>query len=834
MTLFSKLGDDLMKVPKLEAGGVNWVVYKDRFLWSVDARGLLEHVDGSEREPVCPVKPRFVPKRDADGKETTDMVRAMLSADEERLMKEWKAELKEWKQGEAIVKQQVAATIPDSLFMKIRDKGTALEIWEALRNEFQNKSRMVAVDLRRRLQQEHCAEKGDVRLHFSKLRLMREDLAAMGHPPGDDEFYAIILGSLPYSFEPFISALNATSSVLGTILSPDELMQALTDEYDRRNLRKSSKRDENTENVAFSTEEGNSRKGNGQKGKCYNCGKPGHRKDDCWEEGGGKEDQKPNWLKEKEKWRQEKEEGSGKEKDKLRVKDFATTANAEEDMAWMASCPSDSEDDDPLSALSIGWSLEDFIEVDEDLRQTLGTARKCGLAAEKREKVSEKHTFGKTACIPTPHENPTGEKPESLEFNPWSTEIWVPTTSGSKLEEESLDWWDEPVEGKREKIDEQVTEAGNQPNPQPAEPEPEDVDWPNTPQVEDEPPEAEELLPAQPEEQGRSLPEIQETDPSRRRKVNPNPEDDAESIPDMDNAATWLADAGVILHALPLKTLRKSAWKYYSDAIESPLDEIEGKMDGGMWLEEWQMENCLVIGPDKGLVPEIEREMIERDKMTYLDIEIGRDLEIGTISPSQHPYAESIPARSNFDNAERVSIPMDPNTHLSKAEPPPIEADLAKTEDLLCRAFGFTTYAPTGTNPFEVPTAAEILEEPDATYAEAVHCDFRPKKGTGDVRLAFGDEENGLQNLPNPGEAPQHSREGYKPIMDERSSLDQSKGARDAISTVWKGGKAGAIGALDKEVRNLIWEDFPPAPGINKPPSGINKRTYLITTRVRT
>ena len=63
----AKLGDDLMKVPKLEAGGVNWVVYKDRFLWSVDACGLLEHVDGSEREPVCWVKPRMVPKKDADG-----------------------------------------------------------------------------------------------------------------------------------------------------------------------------------------------------------------------------------------------------------------------------------------------------------------------------------------------------------------------------------------------------------------------------------------------------------------------------------------------------------------------------------------------------------------------------------------------------------------------------------------------------------------------------------------------------------------------------------------------------------------------------------------------
>ena len=50
MTSFGKLGNDLMKVPRLEAGSTNWVVYKDRFLWSVDAWGLLEHVDGSPKE----------------------------------------------------------------------------------------------------------------------------------------------------------------------------------------------------------------------------------------------------------------------------------------------------------------------------------------------------------------------------------------------------------------------------------------------------------------------------------------------------------------------------------------------------------------------------------------------------------------------------------------------------------------------------------------------------------------------------------------------------------------------------------------------------------------
>jgi len=86
----------------------------------------------SEAEPECPVKP-------------TD--KAPLSKEEDKEVKEWKKELKLWKQGEAIVKQEIAATIPDLLFMKIRGKTTALEIWNTLKKEFQNKSKMVSVDL---------------------------------------------------------------------------------------------------------------------------------------------------------------------------------------------------------------------------------------------------------------------------------------------------------------------------------------------------------------------------------------------------------------------------------------------------------------------------------------------------------------------------------------------------------------------------------------------------------------------------------------------------------------------------------------------------------------
>jgi len=55
-----------------------------------------------------------------------------LTTEDEKKLEVWKKELRAWKLGEAVVKQQIAATILDSLFMKIQTKGTACEIWKAL------------------------------------------------------------------------------------------------------------------------------------------------------------------------------------------------------------------------------------------------------------------------------------------------------------------------------------------------------------------------------------------------------------------------------------------------------------------------------------------------------------------------------------------------------------------------------------------------------------------------------------------------------------------------------------------------------------------------------
>ncbi|KAF7355815.1 CCHC-type domain-containing protein [Mycena venus] len=165
---------------------------------------------------------------------------------------------------------------------------------------------MVTVDLRRKLQDERCADGGDVKAHLTKLQTIREDLIAMGADPGDKEFVAIVLGSLPNSWETYLSALTGAASLLGQSLDPDTVLQGIK--------------------AAFYGNSGN--KGPKKNMQCFNCKKKGHMARDCWAKGGGKEDQNPY----------------------RKPKDRAHTAKAEKefDAAWTAT----------------GWP-EDFVEFDE-------------------------------------------------------------------------------------------------------------------------------------------------------------------------------------------------------------------------------------------------------------------------------------------------------------------------------------------------------------------------------------------------------------------------------------------------------------------------------------
>ena len=150
-----KILEFFTKIPKLEANGSNWVIFKDRFLFAAAATSLISHIDGIGAAPT--------PVTFASGP---------LSAKQQKALDDYRSELSRWQSDEAIVRQAIASTISNSLFLEVRKRETALGMWEAVKDQREKKSQMVTVDMRCKLQAEKCPESGDVRTHLNKLQAM--------------------------------------------------------------------------------------------------------------------------------------------------------------------------------------------------------------------------------------------------------------------------------------------------------------------------------------------------------------------------------------------------------------------------------------------------------------------------------------------------------------------------------------------------------------------------------------------------------------------------------------------------------------------------------------
>ena len=265
------------------------------------------------------------------------------------------------------MKQLIGSALPETLFIKIRNETSASTIWDALANECENYSRVVAIELRRKLQDQQCIEKGDVCAHFDKMITLHKELALLGHSIDPDDFTAMLISSVPTSYDSTISAMTTSAKITRLDLTPNVIMTTLIDDYDRRQTKSGRKSTSSGEDAAYSASSSKKFSGN-----CHNCQKKGHKAEDCWEEGGGKAGQRP-----KQKWKGHRK---GKSKDKASTADaeggepngvwFTHTAGLDDEEDWLqevdeadlpAICAETDEDKEPkslyCSALLAGENL---------------------------------------------------------------------------------------------------------------------------------------------------------------------------------------------------------------------------------------------------------------------------------------------------------------------------------------------------------------------------------------------------------------------------------------------------------------------------------------------
>ena len=195
MSFDSKFGNDFLRVPRLPADGKGFVVWKEWLELLIRARSLYGHLDGTVVKPDKPdAKPDTSPVGPEGAGPPTEGPK-QLTAEQVGLIEKYTKELNQYLQEQAIVFQQIASTIPDSLY-----------------------------ELQNQLHDTHCAKNGNIRTHFNNMQTMQEELTGLGATISEQDFSAIILGSLPKSYDQFISAVTATTSVLKQELNPEELM----------------------------------------------------------------------------------------------------------------------------------------------------------------------------------------------------------------------------------------------------------------------------------------------------------------------------------------------------------------------------------------------------------------------------------------------------------------------------------------------------------------------------------------------------------------------------------------------------------------------------------
>ena len=251
-----------------------------------------------------------------------------------------------WAKDEIKASGLLDATIPDKVFHKVKDTTNVKEVWEKLKEEFEGKSRSVLVDLGRKFQTTRCGEDDDVRAHFSKLAHLREKLSALGRSVSNDEYVAVLIGSLPPCYDGPIDSLTSSCDVNDVDITPTAVTRAAIQEYEKRTLRKENK----SQDEAFAAAEANKNKSK-RDVECFNCKRKGHYKSECWAKGGGNEGGGPKKPQDKDK------SNNGK--------DATNTARAEsssEDESWAViveadDAPSEGEPHDMQSALIASSAL---------------------------------------------------------------------------------------------------------------------------------------------------------------------------------------------------------------------------------------------------------------------------------------------------------------------------------------------------------------------------------------------------------------------------------------------------------------------------------------------
>jgi hypothetical protein len=258
----SSTGTSSVSIPRLRDDGANWVDYAERVEITMASKGIWKHAQGTAVAPVPFSLEANVPVT----KPGTPATEAEIEAKDKKI--------DDYDQKKAMARLIIMSTVSPRLCSQIRGK-TPAEMWTLVKNDATTKGEIYKISVRKRLNDMHCTEDGDVRGHLNAMTKLRDELAAMGIQYKDEEYVPLLVGSMPASYHTLLSAITQSAAASGNTLKSAVLINIILEEAAHRN---SESKLTGVSESALNAGKGTKRKGNPSKShlKCGNCHKVGH------------------------------------------------------------------------------------------------------------------------------------------------------------------------------------------------------------------------------------------------------------------------------------------------------------------------------------------------------------------------------------------------------------------------------------------------------------------------------------------------------------------------------------------------------------------------------
>ncbi|PCH39712.1 hypothetical protein WOLCODRAFT_116080, partial [Wolfiporia cocos MD-104 SS10] len=113
------------RIPKLREDGTNWILYKEQFRVAVLAKGLVQFLEGRDREPRAPE----IPGEDSEADEEYESAHDI------------------WIARHQSIHMLLFQTLPESLKLWITPLQKASEAWQAVVEEYDDQGKFVQVEI---------------------------------------------------------------------------------------------------------------------------------------------------------------------------------------------------------------------------------------------------------------------------------------------------------------------------------------------------------------------------------------------------------------------------------------------------------------------------------------------------------------------------------------------------------------------------------------------------------------------------------------------------------------------------------------------------------------